>query len=85
MNNYQKEQAFKNKKAQMTKKYSGNINSFCKVHGVEKHIGWDMLFFNARCFANGVKNEVIPGGGTINVPALVADYKELEQFIVWQG
>lgn len=87
MNAHEKEQHFQNQKNKMMKKYAGNIKSFCKYYHQEDNpwIGWDMLFFNAKCFANGIEGEVIAGGGKINVGELVKDYKVLEQFIVWQG
>ncbi len=85
MNTHEKEQHFQHQKENMKKKYAGNIRSFCKYHGVDESVGWDMLLFNAKCFTKGIEKEIIPGGGKIDVPALIKDYKILEQFIVWQG
>lgn len=78
MNNHQIEQKYQEQKTKMLAKYKDNINSFCKYHFVDLSVGWDMLVFNAKCFAHGVKKEVIPGGGAVNVPALIKDYKVLE-------
>lgn len=85
MNDHEKEQAFKAKKEEMKKKYAANIASFCKHHGVDLFVGWDMLFFNARCFAKGIPHEIIQGGGKINVAELVKDYNELAKYIIWQA
>lgn len=78
MNNHQIEQKYQAQKTKMLAKYQANINSFCKYHFVDLSVGWDMLFFNAKCFAHGVKKEVIPGGGAVNVPELIKDYEVLE-------
>ncbi|MBR0596595.1 hypothetical protein [Sinanaerobacter chloroacetimidivorans] len=86
MNDHEKEQAFKAKKAEMQKKYKANISNFCHYHNVELSVGWDMLFFNARCFTKGAKASVIPGGGVISVPELVKDYNDLMQYqTVYKG
>ena len=79
MNNHEIEQKYQAQKAKMLKKYGANIYSFSKYHGgVEEFICFDMLVFNAKCFAYGIKGEVIPGGGAVNVPELIKDYKVLE-------
>lgn len=65
---------------ELKKKYRSNIANFCHHHNVDLGIGWAMLLFNAKCFAKGVKGEVVPGGGTINVPELVKDYNDLMKF-----
>ncbi len=86
MTDHEKEQAFKAKKAELQKKYKANIANFCKYHQVDLFVGWDMLFFNARCFALGVKKEVIPGGGVISVPELVKDYNDIMRYqTVYKG
>jgi len=77
-NNNVIEQKYQEQKAKMLTKYDGNLRSFSEYHGADNSVSWDMLFFNARCFAHGIKKEVIPGGGTVNVPELIKDYKVLE-------
>lgn len=81
MNNHEIEQKFQEQKTKMLSKYQKNIHSFCDYHGVDLSVGWDMLFFNAKCFAHGVKKEVIPGGGAVNVPELIKDYMVLEDLV----
>jgi hypothetical protein len=81
LNDHQKNQLWEAKEAEMKKKYKAQIANFCHFHNVGLSVGWDMLFFNARCFAQGVKGEVIQGGGEINVPELVKDYKEIMQYV----
>ena len=85
MNDHEKEQHFQAKKAEMQKKYRAQIANFCKFHNVDLSVGWDMLFFNARCFALGLKGEAVPGGGTVDVQELAKDYKEIAQYIIWQA
>ena len=85
MNDHEKEQHFQAKKAEMQKKYRAQIANFGKYHNVDVSVGWDMLFFNARCFALGLKKEVIPGGGTVDVRELAKDYSEIAQYIIWQA
>lgn len=78
MNNYEIEQKYQEQKTKMLAKYESNIRSFSEHHGADLSVSWDMLFFNAKCFANGLQKEVIPGGGAVNVPELIKDYKVLE-------
>ena len=78
MNNHQIEQKYQEQKTKMLAKYEKNIRSFSEYHGADLSVSWDMLFFNAKCFAHGMKKEVIPGGGAVNVPELIKDYKVLE-------
>lgn len=84
MNNHEKEQHYKAKKAEMKQKYAPNLKNFHAYHGVDESVQMDMLLFNAKCFASGITKEIIPGGGAVNVPELVKDYRELAQYIVWQ-
>ena len=79
MNTHEIEQKYQEQKTKMLAKYGKNIQSFSKYHGgVEVFICFEMLVFNAKCFAYGIKGEVIPGGGAVNVPELIKDYKVLE-------
>lgn len=78
MNNHEIEQKYQEQKAKMQVKYARNMKSFSEYHGADLSVSWDMLFFNAKCFAHGMKKEVIPGGGAVNVPELIKDYKVLE-------
>ena len=78
MNNHEIEQKYQKQKTKMLAKYESNIRSFSEYHGADLSVSWDMLFFNGKCFADGMKKEVIPGGGSVNVPELIKDYKVLE-------
>jgi hypothetical protein len=77
---HEKANLIRGQEAELKKKYKSNIADFCHYHNVDLSVGWDMLLFNAGCFARGAKAAVIPGGGTINVPELVADYKALMKY-----
>ena len=81
MNNHEVEQKYQAQKAAMLKKYDANIKSFFKAQGYDTNICFDMLVFNGHCFMKGVKMEVIPGGGAINVAELIKDVKVLADLV----
>jgi len=78
MENREIEQKYQEQKSKMIKKYDANIKSFFKSQGYDTNICFDMLVFNGHCFMKGVKAEVIPGGGVINVTELIKDVKVLD-------
>ncbi len=84
MNDHEKEQHYDAKIEEIKEKYAVNIRLFHAHHDVDEGVALAMLLFNAKCFAKNIQHEVIAGGGAINVPELVKDYKDLEKYIVWQ-
>lgn len=84
MNNHEKEQAFKAKKAEMQKKYDSNIKALNRYYnGMETFICFDVLCANARAYARGEFKEIWPGGGKVDMDELIKDVKELDSFIVY--
>lgn len=84
MNDHEKEQHYDAIIEEIKEKYAVNIRLFHVHHDVDSGVALDMLLFNAKCFAKNIQHEIIPGGGLIDVPELVKDYKRLAQYIIWQ-